>query len=125
MEIGAIFVNGMWPAEVPAISPAALPASTSDAPTFGASRYPRVAYFCMEYGLDVRFTSYAGGLGILAGDHMKSIGDLHLPLVGLGLLWDEGYTQQRIGHDGHPEDHYPKTDRSRLSPVPLRFPAME
>ncbi|MCA9673759.1 MAG: alpha-glucan family phosphorylase [Kofleriaceae bacterium] len=98
-----------------------VPASTSDAPTFGASRYPRVAYFCMEYGLDVRFTTYAGGLGILAGDHMKSIGDLHLPLVGLGLLWDEGYTQQRIGHDGHPEDHYPKTDRSRLSPVPVRI----
>ncbi len=81
---------------------------------------PRIAYFCMEYGLDPRFTTYAGGLGILAGDHMKSAGDLHVPLVGIGLLWDEGYTQQRINAEGHPEDHYPRTDRSRLSPVDVR-----
>jgi starch phosphorylase len=82
---------------------------------------PRVAYFCMEYGLDPRFTSYAGGLGILAGDHMKSAGDLRLPLTGIGLLWDEGYTEQRIGPDGQPRDQYPKTDRSMLSPLPVRI----
>jgi glycogen phosphorylase len=82
---------------------------------------PRVAYFCMEYGLDPRFTSYAGGLGILAGDHMKSVGDLRLPVVGIGLLWDEGYTRQTIGDDGTPQDQYPKTDRSALTPVPVRF----
>jgi starch phosphorylase len=84
------------------------------------SRRPQVAYFCMEYGLDPRFTSYAGGLGILAGDHMKSVGDLRLPVTGLGLLWDEGYTQQTIGTDGQPHDTYPKTDRSALSPVAAR-----
>jgi starch phosphorylase len=44
----------------------------------------------MEYGLDPAFAIYAGGLGILAGDHMKSAGDLHLPVTGIGLLWDEG-----------------------------------
>lgn len=82
---------------------------------------PSIAYFCMEYGIDPRFTTYAGGLGILAGDHMKSAGDLHAPIVGLGLLWDEGYTQQLIGPDGVPEDRYPKTDRSALAPVPVRF----
>ena len=75
----------------------------------------------MEYGLDPRFTTYAGGLGILAGDHMKSIGDLRLPLVGIGLLWDEGYTLQTIGGDGAPHDQYPKTDRSALTPVPVRI----
>ncbi len=78
---------------------------------------PRVAYFCMEYGLDPSFTIYAGGLGILAGDHMKSAGDLHIPLVGLGLLWDEGYTEQRIGPDGHPVDHFPRTSREGLEPL--------
>jgi starch phosphorylase len=73
-----------------------------------------IAYFCMEYGLDPELTIYAGGLGILAGDHMKSVGDLHLPVTGIGLLWDEGYTLQTIGHDGHPEDHYPKTRRDAM-----------
>ena len=44
--------------------------------------------------------SYAGGLGVLAGDFMKSAGDLGLPVVGIGLRWAQGYTAQRIGHDG-------------------------
>ena len=78
---------------------------------------PRVAYFCMEYGLDPSFTIYAGGLGILAGDHMKSAGDLHVPVTGIGLLWDEGYTEQRMGGDGHPHDHYPRTSRDCLEAV--------
>lgn len=78
------------------------------------SSCPRVAYFCMEYGLDPQFPIYAGGLGILAGDHMKSVGDLHVPLVGIGLLWDEGYTRQLVGGGGHIEDHYPKTPRDAL-----------
>jgi starch phosphorylase len=78
---------------------------------------PRVAYFCMEYGLDPSFTIYAGGLGILAGDHMKSVGDLRVPVVGLGLLWDEGYVDQRIDGGGHVVDHYPKTARDGLEPL--------
>jgi glycogen phosphorylase len=82
--------------------------------TSRASGRPSVAYFCMEYGLDPELTIYSGGLGILAGDHMKSAGDLGLPVVGIGLLWDEGYTHQLIGADGHPEDHYPKTRRDAL-----------
>ena len=68
---------------------------------------PRVAYFCMEYGLHEEFQIYAGGLGILAGDHMKSAGDLKVPLVGIGLLWRHGYTTQYIGEDGRPYDQYP------------------
>jgi glucan phosphorylase len=50
-----------------------------------------------EYGLDPHFPIYAGGLGILAGDHMKSAGDLQVPVIGIGLFWDEGYTRQVIG----------------------------
>jgi starch phosphorylase len=71
----------------------------------------------MEYGLDPSFTIYSGGLGILAGDHMKSVGDLRVPLVGIGLLWDEGYTRQLIGKAGAVEDHYPKTSRDALQRV--------
>lgn len=80
---------------------------------------PRVAYFCMEYGLDPGFAIYAGGLGILAGDHMKSVGDLHAPVTGIGLFWDEGYTQQLIGAKDVIEDHYPKTSRDALQRVEL------
>ena len=78
------------------------------------SSCPRVAYFCMEYGLDPSFPIYAGGLGILAGDHMKSAGDLRVPVTGIGLFWDEGYTRQTIGVGGVIEDHYPKTPRDAV-----------
>ena len=65
---------------------------------------PRVAYFCMEYGLDEELPIYAGGLGILAGDILKSAHDLHVPLVGIGILWKEGYTSQFINEHGWPYD---------------------
>ena len=69
-----------------------------------ASARSLVAYFSMEFGLHEEFPSYAGGLGILAGDFMKSAGDLGLPVVGIGLRWVQGYTIQRIGPDGYPYD---------------------
>jgi glycogen phosphorylase len=81
---------------------------------------PRVAYFCMEYGLDPAFPIYAGGLGILAGDHMKSAGDLRAPVTGIGLLWDEGYTRQVVGVGGALEDQYPKTPRDAVRRVDAR-----
>lgn len=71
----------------------------------------------MEYGLDPAFPIYAGGLGILAGDHMKSVGDLRVPLIGIGLLWDEGYTRQLVGAGGSIDDQYPKTPRDALRRV--------
>jgi starch phosphorylase len=67
---------------------------------------PLVAYFSMEYGLHEEFHSYAGGLGVLAGDFMKSAGELRLPVVGVGLRWSQGYTAQRIGPDGYPYDEW-------------------
>lgn len=60
----------------------------------------------MEYGLHEEFHTYAGGLGILAGDFMKSAGDLGLPVVGIGLRWGQGYTSQHIGADGYPYDEW-------------------
>jgi starch phosphorylase len=91
------------------------------------SSAPRVAYFCMEYGLDPSFTIYSGGLGILAGDHMKSCGDLRVPVTGIGLLWDEGYTRQVIGAGRTPasgvsiEDQYPKTSREAVRKIDTRI----
>ncbi|MEW5866329.1 MAG: alpha-glucan family phosphorylase [Bacillota bacterium] len=76
--------------------------------TDSATQPPRVAYFCMEYGLHEELKTYAGGLGILAGDYLKSACDLNLPVVGIGILWRQGYSKQIIGEDGRPFDAYPR-----------------
>jgi starch phosphorylase len=78
------------------------PVSTSNKPT--------VAYFCMEYGLHTDLKLYAGGLGILAGDYLKGARDEERPIVGLGIKWKQGYTDQYIGADGNPYDSYPVRD---------------
>lgn len=75
---------------------------------------PRIAYFCMEYGLHETFPIYAGGLGILAGDYLKSAADLGLPVIGIGILWRQGYTQQFIDEAGRPYDKYPELPYSDL-----------
>ncbi len=67
---------------------------------------PRVAYFCMEYGLHADFRIYAGGLGILAGDYLKGARDHGHPIVGVGILWKQGYGDQMIDADGQPFDAY-------------------
>src|SRR5689334_17866692 len=72
---------------------------------------PKVAYFCMEFGLHEDFKIYSGGLGILAGDILKAAKDGKYPLVGVGILWRQGYTKQFIDADGvlydsHPEYRY-------------------
>jgi starch phosphorylase len=69
-----------------------------------------VAYFSMEYGMDVSLPIYSGGLGILSGDHMKTSSDLGLPLVGVGLLYREGYFVQRLNADGFQQEEYPQND---------------
>src|SRR5882672_11000801 len=69
---------------------------------------PTVAYFCMEFGLHEEFPTYAGGLGILAGDFMKSAHDLGLPVVGVGLRWARGYSRQRVDASGVPVDEFPE-----------------
>lgn len=65
-----------------------------------------VAYFCAEYGVHNSLPLYSGGLGILAGDHLKSASDLQLPLVAIGLLYRYGYFRQRLRSDGWQEEHY-------------------
>ncbi len=71
---------------------------------------PRVAYFCMEYGLSDRLPIYAGGLGVLAGDYIKAARELNLPVVGVGIIWKQDYTHQFIGADLRPYDVFPNID---------------
>lgn len=75
----------------------------------GQSRM-RVAYFCMEYGLHESLPLYAGGLGILAADHLKSASDLGIPLIAVGVLWRKGYYRQELRSDGSTRVVYPDAD---------------
>jgi starch phosphorylase len=71
---------------------------------------PRVAYFCMEFGLSEEMPIYAGGLGVLAGDYLKAARDAQLPMIGIGILWANDYTEQYIDGAGRPYDVYPQFD---------------
>jgi glycogen phosphorylase len=73
-----------------------------------------IAYFCAEYGFHESLGIYSGGLGVLAGDHMKTASDMALPAIGVGLLYRKGYFRQTIDADGHQEHDYPDYDLSRL-----------
>jgi starch phosphorylase len=73
-----------------------------------------IAYFCAEYGFHESLGIYSGGLGVLAGDHMKTASDMALPLIGVGLMYRKGYFRQSIDADGHQEHAYPDYELSRL-----------
>jgi starch phosphorylase len=73
-----------------------------------------IAYFCAEYGFHESMGIYSGGLGVLAGDHMKSASDMAMPAIGVGLLYRKGYFRQTIDADGHQEHEYPDYDLTRL-----------
>lgn len=79
----------------------------------------RIAYFCAEYGIHNSLPNYSGGLGILAGDHLKSASDLNLPLAAIGLLYRFGYFRQRIGHDGWQNEIYNDVFESELALTPV------
>lgn len=70
----------------------------------------KAAYFSMEFGLHESLAVYSGGLGILAGDHLKSASDLGLPLVGVGLLYRQGYFRQYLNNEGWQQEIYPEND---------------
>jgi glycogen phosphorylase len=78
--------------------------------TFPEQKEFLAAYFSCEYGLDECLPIYSGGLGILSGDHLKATSDLGLPLVGIGLLYQEGYFQQYLNADGWQQEMYPDND---------------
>jgi glycogen phosphorylase len=74
-----------------------------------------VAYFSPEFGLSETLPQYSGGLGVLAGDHLKATSDLGVPLVAIGLLYAEGYFRQRLNADGYQEERFPRLDPSGLA----------
>ncbi len=73
-----------------------------------------IAYFSMEFGIHESLPLSAGGLGILAGDHLKASSDLGQPLVGVGLFYRNGYFYQFLNHDGWQQEEYPETDLNKL-----------
>jgi starch phosphorylase len=86
---------------------------------YGDVKKPVIAYFSMEFGLAECLQNYSGGLGVLSGDHLKSASDLGLPLVGVGLLYQEGYFHQYLNADGWQQESYPINDYANL-PVTLQ-----
>ncbi|HEV3193316.1 MAG TPA: DUF3417 domain-containing protein, partial [Polyangiaceae bacterium] len=79
----------------------------------------RLAYFSMEYGIHECLPIYSGGLGVLAGDHLKTASDLGLPLVGVGLAYAEGYFRQALNADGWQGERYPINDWRRMPVSPV------
>jgi len=73
-----------------------------------------IAYFSMEFGIHESLPLFAGGLGVLAGDHLKAASDIKLPLVGIGLLYRQGYFKQFLNQDGWQQESYPETDLFHL-----------
>src|SRR5205085_11514059 len=73
-----------------------------------------VAYFSSEFGLDESLPIYSGGLGVLAGDHLKSASDLGVPLVAVGLFYREGYFRQELDDQDWQTERYPENDPRRL-----------
>ena len=87
-------------------------------PAIGRADRP-AAYFCAEFGIHEAFPVYAGGLGILAGDHCKSASDQGVPLVGIGLLYREGYFTQLIDRSGRQRAYYERDDFDRMGLEPI------
>ena len=75
---------------------------------------PVVAYFSLEFGVSLCLPIYSGGLGILAGDHLKSASDLNIPLVGIGLAYGQGYFRQYMTPDGWQQERYPDYDFEQM-----------
>jgi starch phosphorylase len=86
-----------------------------------ASRLPSsVAYFSPEFGITEVLPQYSGGLGILAGDHLKAASDLGAPIIGVGLLYRAGYFSQSLSREGWQQERYPSLDPQGLPITPLR-----
>lgn len=88
-----------------------------------AGRGDRIAYFCAEFGLSEMLPIYSGGLGVLAGDHLKSSSDLGVPLVGVGIFYREGFFRQGLTADARQKESYPIVDPLDLPVEVLPTPA--
>ncbi|MEV0189382.1 alpha-glucan family phosphorylase [Kitasatospora purpeofusca] len=81
-----------------------------------------IAYFSPEYGIAAALPQYSGGLGILAGDHLKAASDLGVPIIGVGLFYRHGYFRQSLDRDGWQQERYPLLDPDELAVTLLREP---
>ena len=93
-------------------------------PGWFAKNYPAeslksIAYFSMEYGLTEALPIYSGGLGILAGDYLKTASDLGLPVIGIGLLYQQGYFRQILSSDDRQLEAFPFNDPADLPVIPV------
>jgi starch phosphorylase len=77
---------------------------------YNSTDNPTIAYFSAEFGLTDCIPNYSGGLGVLSGDHVKSASDLGIPLIGVGLLYQQGYFHQYLSSDGWQQERYPLND---------------
>lgn len=91
----------------------------------GTPTLPRVAYFSMEFGLHEALPLYAGGLGILAGDYLKTASDLDVPVIGMGILWQQGYFRQMLDPAGRQTELYPYNEPASLPVQPVLGPGGE
>ena len=81
-----------------------------------------IAYFSAEIGISASLPTYSGGLGVLAGDHIKAAADAEIPMVGITLLYKEGYFKQRVDEDGKQTETYPRFDpEPLLKQIPEKF----
>ncbi len=87
---------------------------------FGKDDLSAVAYFSLEFGLNEALPLYSGGLGILAGDFLKTASDLGVPVYGIGLLYQQGYFRQAFDQNGNQLEFYPYNDPAILPITPLR-----
>ena len=90
--------------------------------TYGAEKQARIAYFSAEFGIHESIPVYSGGLGVLAGDHLKSASDLGIPLCGVTLMYREGYFRQYLNIDGWQQERYPENDFFNLPLIPETMP---
>jgi len=100
---------------------------TAEAPAWFQQSYPQstlscVAYFSMEFMLGEALPIYSGGLGNVAGDQLKAASDLGIPVIGVGLLYQQGYFRQLLDKDGAQQALYPYNDPGQLPITPLRQP---
>src|SRR5579872_1103145 len=86
--------------------------------TYRSDNDAQVAYFSAEFGIHESIPVYSGGLGVLAGDHLKSASDLGIPLVGVSLMYREGYFRQYLNVDGWQQERYPENDFFTLPLIP-------
>ena len=105
-----------------ATGPAASGPAASGPDAEPTGRPAAIAYFSPEFGITATLPQYSGGLGILAGDHLKAASDLGAPIIGVGLLYRHGYFRQSLSRDGWQQERYPLLDPHELAVTQVREP---